>query len=84
MVHKIIYVQKQSSRDVLQERRCTDLTGNELTEAQPCRSVISEKSLCNFLEIKPMHGRIPENPQLTRKTSLPRKTPLGDCSCMSK
>ena len=66
-----------SKKDVVQ-------IGSELTGAQSCRSVIPEKSLCNFIEIKLMHGRIPKKSQHTRKTSLPRKTPLGDCSCMSK
>ena len=27
---------------------------------------------------------VPENPKYTRRTPLPRRTPLGDCSCMSK
>ena len=48
------------------------------------RSAISTKPLCNFIEIRPTHGCAPENPQDIRRTPLPRRTPLGDCSCMSK
>ena len=54
------------------------------TGEQARRSPISTKALCNFIEITLMHGCSLENPQHTRKTPLPRNTPLGDCSCMSK
>ena len=56
----------------------------EPTGEQPRRSTISKKRLCNFIEITPMHGCTPKNPQNTCKTPLPRRTTLGDCSCMSK
>ena len=45
---------------------------------EPCRSVISTKVLCNFVEITPTHGCILGNSQYTYKTSL------GDCFCMEK
>ena len=50
------------------------------TGEQPRRSMISAKPLCDFIEITPTHGCAPENPQHTRRTPLPRRTPLGDCS----
>ena len=53
------------------------------TREQPHRSAISTKPLCNFIEITPTHRCAPENPKYTRRTPLPRRTPLGDCSCMS-
>ena len=51
---------------------------------QTCRSAIPTKPLCNFIEITFMHEYAFENPHHTRKTLLPRRTPLGDCSCVSK
>ena len=54
------------------------------TGEQPRRSAISTKPLCNIIEITPTHRCAPENPKYTRRTPLPRITPLGDCSCMSK
>ena len=30
------------------------------------------------------YGCAPRNPQYTRRTPLPRRTPLGDCSCLLK
>ena len=51
---------------------------------QTRRSAIPTKPLCNFTEITPMHVYAPENPHDTRKTPLPRRAHLGDCSCMSK
>ena len=57
---------------------------SEPTGKQTHRSAIPTKPLCNLIEITPMHGCAPENPHRTRKTPLPRRTPLGDCSCMSK
>ena len=54
------------------------------TGEQPHRSVISTKPLCNFIEITPTHRCAPENLKYTRRTPLPRRAPLGDCSCMSK
>ena len=51
---------------------------------QPRRSAISTKPLCNFMEITPTHRCAPENLKYTRRTPLPRRTPLGDFSCMSK
>ena len=66
-----------SNKDTIQKR--SEPTG-ELTR----RSAISTKSLCNFIEITLMHECTPKNSHHTRKTPLPRRTPLGDCSCMSK
>ena len=57
---------------------------SEPTGEQTCRSAIPTKLLCNFIEIILTHECSPENPHHTRKTPLPRRTPLGDCSCMSK
>ena len=54
------------------------------TGEQLRRSAISLKPLCNFIEITPTRGCTPENPQHTRRIPLPRRAPLGDCSCMSK
>ena len=50
------------------------------TGEQPRESVISRKPYCNFIEITPTHRCVPENPQYTRRTPLPWRTPLGDCS----
>ena len=41
------------------------------TEEQTRRSVIPTKLLCNFTEIIPKHGCVPENPHHTRKTLSP-------------
>ena len=46
------------------------------TGEQPRRSAISTKPLCNFIEIPPTHRCAPENPKYTRRTPLPRRTPL--------
>ena len=54
------------------------------TGEQPSRSAISTKPLCNFIEITLTHRCILENPKYTRRTPLPKRTPLRDCSCMSK
>ena len=48
------------------------------------RSAIPTKPLCNFIEITLMHGCAPENSHHTHKTPLLKRTPLRDCSCMSK
>ena len=66
-----------SKKDVVQIR-------SKPTGEQPRRSQISTKLLCNFIEIILTHGCAPENPKYTRRTPLPRRAPLGDCSCMSK
>ena len=66
-----------SNKDTVQIR-------SELTGEQTRRSAIPTKPLCKFIEITPTHGCAPKNPHRTRKTPLPRRTPLGDCSCMSK
>ena len=58
--------------------------GSEPTGEQTRRSAIPRKLLYNFIEITLMHECAPENPRHTRKTPLPRRRPLGDCSCMSK
>ena len=54
------------------------------TGEQPRRSAISTKPLCNFIEIAPTHRCTPENPKFTRRTPLPRRTLVRDCSYMSK
>ena len=66
-----------SNKDTVQIR-------SEPTGEQTRRSAIPTKPLCNFIEITPMHGCAPENPHHTRKNPFARRTPLGDCSCMSK
>ena len=66
-----------SKKDALQTR-------SKPTAEQPRKSAISTKLLCNFIEIIPTHGCTPENSQHTRRTPLSRRTPLGDCFCMSK
>ena len=57
---------------------------SEPTGEQTRRSAIPAKPLCNFIEITLMHERTLENPHHTCKTPLPRRTPLGGCSSMSK
>ena len=79
IVYKIIYVQKQSSKSVLQEKRRKNTEGTQ--GEQPRRSTISRY---HDIEITPMHGCTPKNPQNTCKTPLPKRTPQGDFSCMSK
>ena len=54
------------------------------TGEHPRQSVISTKPLCNFIEITPTHRCSPENLKYTRRTPLPRRTPPGDSSSMSK
>ena len=66
-----------SNKDTVQIR-------SKPTGVKTRRSAIPTKPLCNFIEITPMHGCTPENPHHTRKTPLPNRTPLGDCSCISK
>ena len=66
-----------SNKDTVQIR-------SEPTAEQTRRSAIPMKSLCNFIETTPMYGCAPKNPHHTRKTPLPRKTRLEDCSCMLK
>ena len=66
-----------SKNDTVQIRR-------EPTGEETHRRAIPTNPLCNFIEITPMHGCAPENPHHTRKTPLPNRTPLGDCSCISK
>ena len=66
-----------SYKDTLQIR-------SEPTGEQTRRSSISTKPLCNVIQTTLMQECAPENSHHTRKTPLPRKTPLGDCSCMTK
>ena len=66
-----------SNKDTVQIR-------SEPTGEQTRRSAIPTKPLCNFIEITPMHVYAPENQHVTRKTPLPRRAHLGDCSSMSK
>ena len=74
---------KSSPPEVLSKKDAVQIQSKP-TEEKPRRSAISTKPLCNFIEITPTHGCVPENPQYTCRTTLPRRTPLGDCSCMSK
>ena len=66
-----------SNKDTVQIR-------SEPTGEHKRRSAIPTKPLCNFIEITPMDRCAPENPHHTHKTPLLRRTPLRDCSCMSK
>ena len=66
-----------SKKDVLQVR-------SKPIGEQPRRSAILTKPFCNFIKITPTHGCTPDNPQHNRGAPLPRRTPLGDRSCMSK
>ena len=53
-----------SNKDTVQIRR-------ESTGEQMSRSAIAAKSLCNFIEITPMHEYAPENSYHTRKNLSP-------------
>ena len=74
---------KKASKKVNVLPRITILR-SEPTGEETRRSAISTKLLCNFIEITLTHKCSPENPHHTHKTPLPRRTPLRDCSCMSK
>ena len=66
-----------SKKDALQTR-------SKPTRDQPRRGAMSTKLFCNFFEITPTHGCARKNPQHTRRAPFSRRTPLGDCFCMSK
>ena len=51
-------------------KRCSKFTGN----THSCRSVISIKLLCNFIEIELRHGCSPVNLLHIFRTSFPRNT----------
>ena len=54
---------------------------SKFTVEHPCRSAISTKFLCNFIEITLRHGCSPVNLQhIFRTTSF--KIPLDGCFCM--
>ena len=72
-----------SPPEVFSKKDAAEIRSKPIGE-QPHGSVISTKPLCNFIEITPTHRCASENPKYTRRTPLPRRTPLGDCSCMSK
>ena len=74
---------RSSSPEVFSKKDAVQIRSKPTGE-QPRRSAISTRSLCNFIEITPTHRCAPENPKYTRRRPLPRRTPLGDCSCMSK
>ena len=74
---------RSSPPEVFSKKDAVQIRSNPTGE-QPRRRVISTKPLCNFIEITPMHGCAPENLKYTRRTPLPRRIPLGDCSYMSK
>ena len=54
---------------------------SEFTGEHPCRSVISIKLLCNFIEIALQHGCSPVNLLHIFRTSFPR-IPLDGCFCI--
>ena len=74
---------RSSSPEVFSQKDAAQIRSKPTGE-QPRRSAISTKPLCNFIEITPTHRCAPENPKYTHRTPLPRRTPLGDSSCMSK
>ena len=74
---------RSSLPEVFSEKDAVQIQSKPTGE-QPRLSAISKKPLCNFIEITPTHGCAPENSQHTHRTPLPRITPLGDCSCVSK
>ena len=47
---------------------------SKFTETHPCRSVISIKLLCNFIEISLQHGCSPVNLLYIFRTSFPKNT----------
>ena len=73
----------RSPPEVFSKKDAVQIRSNPTGE-QPRRSVSSTKPLCNFIEITTMRECTPENLKHTRITPLPRRIPLGDCSCMSK
>ena len=74
---------RSSPSEVFSNKGTVQIRG-EPTGEQTRRSAIPTKPLCNFIEITLMHKCAAENPHHTCKTTLPRRTPLRDCSCMSK
>ena len=82
-MHIKVSMFRSSPAEVFSKKGAAEIR-NKPTGEQPHRSVISTKPLCNFIEITPTHRCAPENPKDTRRTPLPRRTPLGDCSCMLK
>ena len=54
------------------------------TQTKPTGEQLCRSLLCNFIEIIPTHRCAPKDLQHTRRTPLSRRTPLGDCFCMSK
>ena len=76
---KSFYKQKQASRGVLRksvQKICSKFIGEH-----PCRSVISIKLLCKFIEIPLQHGCSPVNLLHIFKTTFRTKTPLEGCFC---
>ena len=82
-MHIKVSMFKSSPPDVFSKKDAAQ-TRSKPTGEQPRRSAISTKPLCNFIEITTTHRCAPENPKYTSRTPLPRRTPLGDRSCMSK
>ena len=70
---------RSSSPEVFSKKGTVQIR-SEPTGEKTRRGAILTKPLCNFIEITPMHECAPENPHHIRKTSLPKRTPLGDCS----
>ena len=64
-------------KDALQT--CSKPTGE-----QQCKSAISTKLFCNFIEITPTHGCTPEKFAALPRLRSSRRTPLGDYFYMSK
>ena len=54
----------------------------KFTGEHPCRSVISIKLLCKFIEIALRHGCSPVNLLHIFRAPLLKKTPLDDCFCL--
>ena len=50
---------------------------SKFTEEHPCRSAISKKLLCNFIEIAFRHSCSPVNLLHIFRTSFPKSTPEG-------
>ena len=61
---------RSSPPEVLSKKNAVQIR-SEPTGEQPCRSSITTKSLCSFIQITPMHGCAPENPQHTHKNLFP-------------
>ena len=77
----MIYVQQQSSRGDLQERRSASKKQTHMSKLRRSRS----QQNCFDILLK-SHQRTDAPPRIrsTRRTPLSRRTPLGDNFCRSK